>query len=354
MMRSAEQELLPLVTRQLEQLEALAEVGKTVVSSLELGEVLTRVLDKLSLLLRPSHWSLLLMDEREQALYFELAVGEGAEGLIGSRVALGEGIAGWSVEHRQPVVVSDVSLDERFAPRFDQATGITTVSLLAVPLLFGDKALGVIELVSEDAARPYTREHLELLRPFADFVAIAISNARQHAEIERLTISDDCTGLYNARFLHSVLDREVKRSERYHHPVSLVFLDLDNFKRVNDSHGHLVGSALLAEVGSLLLAMLREVDVATRYGGDEFVVVLPETSRDGALLVGQRILRGIREHRFCRHHGLELAITTSVGVASFPDDATDAQALLKLADQAMYSAKAAGRDCVRGYSRELQ
>ena len=150
--------------------------------------------------------------------------------------------------------------------------------MVCVPVRTGGKVLGVIQLVNIDM-QVYARSEM-LLQTLADYAAIAIENARAVRRIQELSITDDCTGLYNARHLFTVLADEVNRSARFGYEFTLLFLDLDHFKRVNDEHGHLVGSKLLAEVGECLRENLRLVDAAFRYGGDEFAILLPQTSRE--------------------------------------------------------------------------
>jgi diguanylate cyclase (GGDEF)-like protein len=135
----------------------------------------------------------------------------------------------------------------------------------------------------------FTHEEEFFLQAMCDYAAIAIENARSVEKIQELTITDDCTGLYNARHLYKTLEQEVYRSARFGYEFSVLFIDLDHFKQVNDTHGHLIGSKLLAEIGYLIKAQLRLIDFAFRYGGDEFVVLLPQTSKDSALVVARRL-----------------------------------------------------------------
>jgi diguanylate cyclase (GGDEF)-like protein len=329
-----------------EQLKALIGVGKAVTSSLEIGEVLKRIMEQISTLLDPSDWSLLLVDPEQGDLYFEIAVGEAGEGIMGKRLAFGEGIAGWVAREQEPVMVPDVSVDPRFSNRFDEVTDYKTGNILAVPLVFQGNTLGVIELVSKAGSIAYGEEELDLLTPFADFAAIAIANARNFEKIEQLSILDECTPLYNSRYLYQALEREVARSRRYSHPLSLVFIDLDYFKGINDTHGHLAGTRLLYEVGELLLSTFRHSDMVFRYGGDEFVALLPETSRDKACNGALRFWHLLREREFLVDENLNVRLSASIGVASYPDDADDPKTLLQAADNAMYAAKTAGRDRV--------
>jgi diguanylate cyclase (GGDEF)-like protein len=164
--------------------------------------------------------------------------------------------------------------------------------------------------------------------------------------VQELTITDEHTGVYNARHLRAQLEHEVRRSQRFHHPVSLVFLDLDRFKAINDAHGHLVGSAVLKEVGELLVSCCRQLDYVFRYGGDEFALLLVETGTDGAMTSAMRIRDAFRSRRFQQAAGLELGVTASLGVATYPEHALSAVDLVRAADFAMYAAKARGRDDV--------
>jgi diguanylate cyclase (GGDEF)-like protein len=164
--------------------------------------------------------------------------------------------------------------------------------------------------------------------------------------IHELTITDDCTSLYNARHMGFILETEIYRSQRYNYQFSLVFIDLDHFKQVNDTHGHLVGSRLLAEIGNALKAHCRLIDFAFRYGGDEFVILLPQTAKDNALNVARRLHKLIRETLWLNEEGLGIRVTPSLGVASYPTDSRTKEGLLHLADEAMYLVKNTNRDSV--------
>lgn len=215
----------------------------------------------------------------------------------------------------------------------------------AVPLLYGERVFGVIEV--ERATAPLLAEESELLAALAVPVGAAIARSVRVAEAERLSQTDDLTKLHNARFLRQYLIGEIKRARRYGSPVAALFLDLDDFKRVNDEHGHLVGSHVLMEMAAVILASVRDTDVVARYGGDEFVIILPETAAEQATRVAERVRARIAGHVFTGGRGLRLRLTASFGVASFPQHAQSPQQLLACADAAMYEAKAARKDCVR-------
>jgi diguanylate cyclase (GGDEF)-like protein len=162
--------------------------------------------------------------------------------------------------------------------------------------------------------------------------------------IQELSITDDCTGLYNARHLFTVLAEELHRSARFGYEFTLLFLDLDHFKRVNDQFGHLVGSKLLAQVGECLRENLRLVDAAFRYGGDEFAILLPQTSREAGLRVARRVARVFHQRRWLPVEDFPIDLRASVGIATYPVDGTTAQDIVQRADDMMYSVKQAGRD----------
>jgi diguanylate cyclase (GGDEF)-like protein len=322
------------------------ELGKALTSSLQLDQVLRTIMEKIDEFLRPDTWSLLLVDELKQELYFELAVGKGAQALKDVRIKMGQGIAGWVAQNDEAVIVPDVSQDTRFFSEVDEKTKTETHSIVAVPVRYRDQCLGVIELINCVGGNGFHDRDLALLEALADFAAIALENARHVKRIHELTITDDCTSLYNARHMDFILETEVYRSQRYGYEFSLVFIDLDHFKNVNDTHGHLVGSKLLAEVGLMLKSACRRIDFAFRYGGDEFVIVLPQASKENAFVVAKRLHRLIGATSWLSSEGLNIRITASLGLACYPSDAKTKVDLLHLADEAMYQIKNTTRDGV--------
>src|ERR1700680_3549349 len=278
---------LPSERREAGEVAVFHELGKALTSSLQLDQVLRTIMEKIDEFLRPDTWSLLLVDDVKQELYFELAVGKGAQALKDVRIKMGQGIAGWVAQQDEAVVVPDVSKDTRFFSKVDEKTKMETRSIVAVPVRYRDHCLGVIELINCVERQGFMERDLALLEALADFAAIALENARHVKRIHELTITDDCTSLYNARHMDFILETEIYRSQRYGYEFSVVFIDLDHFKAINDTHGHLVGSKLLAEVGQIVKSACRRIDFAFRYGGDEFVIVLPQASKGNAFLVAR-------------------------------------------------------------------
>jgi diguanylate cyclase (GGDEF)-like protein len=332
-----------LGTRESQELMIFHDVAKALTSSLDLDSILQTMMEKMAEYFRPDTWSLLMVDEEHDDLYFAIAVGDKAEQLKNVRLKMGEGIAGWVAKNGESRIVPDVRTDPFFANRVDQATQWETHSIICVPMRSKLRVLGVIQLVNVDMSR-FTDAELFFLRSLCDYAAIAIENARWVEKIQELTITDDCTGLYNARHLYKTLETEVYRSSRFGYEFSILFIDLDHFKTVNDTHGHLIGSKLLAEIGYLVKAQLRLIDFAYRYGGDEFVVLLPQTSKDQALVVAKRLRDAMRASQFCKDEGLNLNVRASIGLASFPHDARTAHDIIRQADEMMYLVKNSTRD----------
>jgi len=325
------------------QLSVLREIGKTLTATLDFQEVLRGIMKIIADQFQPRDWSLLLVDEETEELYFAVVVGEASDKLKDLRLKIGEGIAGWVAQQGKPLITENVYADPRFAKWVDQKTGFETKAIVCLPLISKGRTLGVIELLNT-ARGHITGPDLEFLVALADFAAIAVENARQVKRIKDLSIVDDVTGLYNSRHLHTLLETEISRAIRYPAPFSVIFLDLDHFKLVNDNFGHLVGSRLLREIGQVLKYNLRTVDWATRYGGDEFVLILPRTGRKEALLVARRLRNALNETTFLLNEGLNIRLTASFGIATFPDDAKTKEDVIRMADQAMYRVKRSTRD----------
>lgn len=339
-------ELLKELKRNIDELRVFNEIGKALTSTLDIHEVLGLIMEQVGDLLRPANWSLLLVSDDRRELVFEIAVGPGGAALKGLRVRIDEGIAGYVAREGRVLLVPDVGSDPRFSARFDEASRFTTRSILAVPMKSRGRVLGVIELVNGPDQPVFDDTDARTLSSIADYAAIALENARNFQRVQELTIQDEHTGLYNARHLGRVLEAEVHRARRFGHKLSLIFFDLDRFKQVNDTHGHQVGSAILRECGEVMQRALRSVDVATRYGGDEFVCLLPETGKEAALACAARLRDELVRHSFLKDQGLDLRITASFGVATFPDDAESAHELMRRSDVAMYRVKQSTRDAI--------
>ena len=319
-------------------LSILTDVVKTANSILEPRKVIELIMAKIQQLIPSEAWSMLMVDEERQELVFELALGGKGKEVSAFRVKMGEGIAGWVAQTGEPVIVNDVARDQRFARRFDSETRFKTRSVLCAPLISRGRTIGVVQVINRQRGN-FTRADLGVLLTLVEPCAIAIENAILFQKAEQLTITDDLTKLFNSRYMNLYIGREIKRCKRHGIPLSVIFLDLDGFKSVNDQYGHLAGSMTLTEVGHILTECVRESDILARYGGDEFVAVLPETPAAGALVIGERIRKAIEDHPFLKSQGLEARISASIGIASYPDHALSPEGLIQKADQAMYRVK---------------
>ena len=328
--------------RQSYELKIFHDVAKALTSSLDLDTILQTIMEKMAAYFEPATWSLLMLDEASDELYYAAAVGKGCENLNALQLTSGESLARWVINHATPLVIANVAEDERVRHKSDDDFFVEGCSVVCMPVRTGGKVLGIIQMVNIDMGL-YARNEM-LLRTLADYAAIAIENARAVQRIQELSITDDCTGLYNARHLFTALSEEVHRSERFGYEFSLLFLDLDHFKRVNDEYGHLVGSKLLGQVGQTLRENLRLVDAAFRYGGDEFAILLPQTSKEAALMVARRLMAVFHSRQWPAAEVVNLALRASIGIASFPLDAVSPQAIVQRADEMMYQVKQGGRD----------
>ncbi len=289
-------------------------------------------------------WLFLLADPEQGLLTVEKTAGEGMGALKGKRFGVGEGIAGRAAQRRQPILIDDV--DAASIGIADHPKAAPARSALAVPLLSRGRLIGVLVAIDRLKAGHFTNQDARLLLLLLEPAAVAIDNAMLLRKSEELSITDDLTKLYNSRYLNATLRREVERSKRYRTPVSLIFLDLDGFKNVNDQYGHLWGSRTLVEVGKVIAATVREIDVVSRFGGDEFTVILPQTGPEGAAIIAERIRQRIAETSFLSSYGLQVSISASLGIASFPDHGQTKDDLLARADQAMYLVKGKGKNGV--------
>jgi diguanylate cyclase (GGDEF)-like protein len=262
-----------------------------------------------------------------------------ARGLTAASEEAAQAVAQWVIRSGEPFTAADLSADRR-TPRCRGAA-------LAFPLVCRGRTVGAIVALDR---RPSSEEPRltagarAAVESVIEPCAVALHNALRMQRAEALSVTDDLTSLYNSRYLSQVLRREVKRASRNGRPLSLLFLDLDGFKSVNDTHGHLFGSRALVEAAGVIRQSARETDIVARFGGDEFALVLPDTGSEGAQAVGERVRERVAGYQFLQAHGLHIRLTVSVGVATLPDVAASVEALIQAADQAMYRVKERGKN----------
>jgi diguanylate cyclase (GGDEF)-like protein len=319
------------------ELQFFDEISRILNSDRELDNMLVEIMKKTKDMIDASSWSIFLLDEETGEFVLEKKDERKKKGsnLKKPRLKPGEGIAGWVVKEGIPLIVPDVSHDERF---MSNKSTRKAQSLICVPVKSKERVIGVMEFAKK-AGNPFTKDDLDLLVKLMDYAALSIERVSLYHKMAELAITDDLTKLFNSRYLNRTIEVEIHRCERSRTSVSLIFMDIDYFKQVNDHHGHLVGSKLLVEVSQLLIRSLRSIDIVARYGGDEFVVVLPQTPPDVAAKVAERIRKAIAQNTFLKKDGYIIKITASFGVSSYPESAKTKEELLKLADEAMYRVK---------------
>ncbi len=333
----------------------LDRLGDTLTSTHDLGRILAVILDTAVASVHAQAGALLLTAAGGEQMY--LFVGRGLEGRLPPGadpatpplVRVGRGIAGTVAATGEALRGVTGSGPGRWVPAPDEPTAR---SVIAVPLRSAGQVAGVLCLYDRADAEQFDESDLDTIRTFAGQAAVAIDNVLIHQEAQRLSVTDGLTGLWNYRYFTSALTREVERAARFGRPLALLMLDLDRFKALNDAYGHQRGNEVLVELAARVTAVVRDVDVVARYGGEEIALLLPETGVVGAEQLAERVWAAIRERPFGGPGEVPLPVTASLGVAVYPEHGRTATALLAAADAALYRAKSAGRDCRRVAPRD--
>ena len=337
----------------LHDLRVFHNLGRAITSALDRDSIIQAVTEQMRLFFQPESWSLLLTDDVHPVLRYAIKDGTVCNDPTLTSIPVGEGMAGWVAAHGESLIVPNAAALSQGAGTVQPPVRIFAGELsmhsfriesaINMPLRSRNRTVGVLQLFNcpLEALTDYAMTFLNIL---ADYSGIAIENAQILERIQELTITDDATQLFNSRFLHTALQTEFERSRRFHSEFSVIFIDLDHFKHINDQHGHLIGTELLIEVAQLIQKTTRSVDSVFRYGGDEFVILLPQTSKTAAVEVAQRLLQVLRAKVFLQIRGLSLKMTASFGISTYPQDGDHPEAVLQAADTIMYSVKKSNRD----------
>jgi diguanylate cyclase (GGDEF)-like protein/PAS domain S-box-containing protein len=320
--------------RRAQELNAVRSITMDLSAGFELGELLMRILTRALELLRVTIGELALFDPNQNDLEIIISQGLG-ENHTGQHMALGEGVMGIVALSRQPLLVDDyITWEGRSA----QYTDIGHFISLGVPLMAGDELLGVIVVGDSGGERRFSADELDLFNLFAQEAALAIHNARLFEQMKALATHDTLTGLYNRRNFFKLAAVEMERAVRYKKPLAAIMLDIDKFKKVNDTYGHAAGDQVLQGIAHLCLQSIRIVDIIGRYGGEEFSIILPEADVEQAIVVAERLCAVIASTPFETGRGL-VRLTASLGVASLDPEHADLDVMMDQADQALYLAK---------------
>jgi diguanylate cyclase (GGDEF)-like protein len=313
-------------------LSHFSDMARDLAEARGLNETLRRIMQHIGTIFAPTHWSLLLKNHATGELRFVVVEGGSAAALKDQTLPKGKGIAGWIAEHGVPVISEDVARDDRFDGSFDQLADFKTRSIIGVPLKTSTEVFGVIELVNTLENRSFTPLELKFLTAIGEFGAIAIERAYYFNALRRSSETDFLTGLLNRRGFDRVYLKERERLARNEKSFSVMLIDMDNFKSINDAHGHNEGDRVLKLVADTLNRCTRSMDIACRHGGDEFAVLMPETNRAAAKTLQQRVERDIARAT----RDLPYPVSASFGIHEA--DAGDSDPL-RIADKNMYAAK---------------
>lgn len=322
--------------RRASHLALLNELAQKAASVLNPSELLSSICGEVRSAFDRDFARIEVVDPQRTELIVEAEAGYGAE-LLGRRICFGEGLSGVAAINREPVLANSVLRDSRYV-----ALRPAVRSALSLPLKYRDDLLGVLSLQSL-REHSFSQQDVLTLQSLADQIAIALHNAREYQLALDQAITDGLTGLKTHRYFMEALDREWRRSDRNTRPFSVIMMDLDGFKQVNDQGGHLEGDRVLAVVASLLDARSRQSNVVARYGGDEFAILMPETDTEQAEALAERLRVALEADGFLRAHG----VTASIGIATFPDHGLTPEEILRVADCGMYLAKRCDGNCVK-------
>jgi diguanylate cyclase (GGDEF)-like protein len=324
-------------------LETLGFISKELSSTIKIDEMLNKMVELARGIVPYDRCALFIADATGTGLVLRAQRGFLPEGAEEVRIAADHGLAGFVAASGRPMLFSDLKECNRTAEIVPGAPGQERIrSFLGLPVRHQEGLVGVWVLAAEQPGR-FDAEDLEILSVVAAQAAILISNAVLHQTVERMAVTDGLTGLYNHRRFQEQLAHELDRRDRHQEPLSLLLLDIDHFKKINDTYGHPFGDRVLRTLAAELGRLARRVDFVARYGGEEFAIILVNTDRRGCRASAQRVLKAVRALRI-PHEGKSFAFTLSVGTATCPDDATSREELVRCADRALYAAKDGGRN----------
>lgn len=323
-----------------EVLDSASKLGEVLQSTLDLQRILKLVLDVVSTRLSATHGAIYVLSEGRDRLEAYTAMGIPLGRLRQEELRAGDGLAGWVAVTGEAITIPSLAGPSTAPPEPKADTA------LAVPISVRNRTYAVLALYGRDEGGVFRTEDIQAVEQFVGRAGVGIENVLRHQEAQKRSITDGLTGIWNRRYFELRAREEIERSVRFDRPFSLVMVDLDNFKEVNDRFGHRTGDEVLVEVARRMTDVTRELDTCARYGGEEFVLLLPETDAEGARVVAEKLRRTIATRPIHVPDVGDLAVTVSVGVAAFPDHGAALGEVLRKADDSLYSAKRGGKNRV--------
>jgi diguanylate cyclase (GGDEF)-like protein len=339
------------LTSKISSMTTMTNLSMRFCNALEMDELLEVIFEEAVKLARAERSSLMLLNEQSRELNIKLVRGSRGDVLKNCSIPLEEGLSGQVAKLGEPLLVKNLEEDSRIHRQ--NRSGYKTPSFVILPLKAGDRTIGVLNITDKNTGGVYTEDDLEMLRSLTTQAAVALERSELYLrskELKRISITDPLTGLLNRRYFQERSLEEIDRSRRHGQPLSMIMIDVDDFKFYNDRHGHLAGDAVLKNTGNIVKSMVRNIDVVSRFGGEEFAVLSPNTGKEMALQIAERIRAGIADHMFPgegEQPGEDLTI--SVGTATFPEDAAHLDELINNADKALYLSKKSGKNKATAY-----
>jgi len=273
------------------ELSLFADVELGLAAANKIDEAMDEILDKIGEMLSPLNWSLIVKDRERDVLYFKKSRGKSGKKLEGKDIPKRKGLANWIFENKKPLVVKDVNKESRFHTYIDKLSGFKARTVLGAPLMLNDKMIGVIELINKKDKERFTNHDMRILKTITDYAVLAVEKIYYLGAIENMARIDPLTGLLNPKHMALVMDREIERCKRYGRPLTAMIIDVENLKDINRQYGYPAGDKLLQNISDILKKNIRKIDSTARFGGNKFLILMPNTKNHEAENVRQRVIK---------------------------------------------------------------